>query len=122
MMNFAIAVHSYDGAVVIELVGEFDLDAAPTFGTMIAGQLERGERRFIVDLDKLTYIDSRGIYALIEMLRAVRAADGDACLVMANPRIARVMTIAGIERALPFAADRAGALAGLRTAVPGAIA
>jgi len=74
MMSFAIALETYGQTALLELVGELDMAASPTFSEVVGDQLGRGSAAFVVDLDKLTYIDSRGLYALIEMLRSVRNA------------------------------------------------
>lgn len=122
MMHFAIAVQSYGEATCFELVGEFDVEAAPALTKIVADQIERGERRFIIDLDKLTYVDSPAIGALIEALHNVRSSGGDGGLVLVNPAITRVLEIAGVDRVLPIAQTRQGALLALRTARGVAIA
>lgn len=111
MMNFAIALETDGTTVLLELVGEFDMTAVPTFEAVVSDHVKRGSRYFVLDLDRLQYIDSRGIYALIEMLRQVHNHRGDAAFVLTNSRIARVFALSGIERAFRFYADRAAALA-----------
>jgi anti-anti-sigma factor len=103
-------------------VGEFDVDAAPALTKIVADQIERGERRFVIDLDKLTFVDSRGIGALIEAVHKVRSGGGDACLVLVSPTIARTLAIAGVDRVLPIVDTRQAALLALRTARGVAIA
>jgi len=111
MMSFAIALETYGQTALLELVGELDMAASPTFSEVVGDQLGRGSAAFVVDLDKLTYIDSRGLYALIEMLRSVRNAGGDVAIVLNNPQIARVFAISGIDSVFRFFPNRPAAFA-----------
>jgi anti-anti-sigma factor len=65
----------------------------------------------VLDLDAVQFIDSRGIYALLEMLREARTERGDVRIVLTNKRISRVFELSGIDRALRFFPNRAAALA-----------
>jgi anti-sigma B factor antagonist len=111
MMNFAIALETYGDVALLELVGEFDMIAEPTFAKVVGDQLARGARYIIVDLDKLSYIDSRGIYALLEMLRTVHDQDAGTALVLTNARISRIFALSGIGSVFRFFQNRTTALA-----------
>jgi len=111
MMNFTIASTALGPAVLLDLHGEFDLEAVPVFERVVRDELARGVRLLVLDLDALKFIDSRGIYALIEMLREARAERGDVRIVLTNRRISRVFELSGIDRALRFFPNRAAALA-----------
>ena len=111
MMNFTIASTALGAAVLLDLHGEFDLEAVPVFERVVRDELARGVRLLVLDLDALQFIDSRGIYALIEMLREARAERGDVRIVLTNRRISRVFELSGIDRALRFFPNRAAALA-----------
>lgn len=120
MMNFAIALERHGSAVLLELVGEFDMEAAPTFAQVVGEQLDRRDQCLVFDLDRLEYIDSRGIYALIEMLRAVHNRDGCASIVLSNTHIARIFALSGIASAFRFFPDRVTALEAAGVARSGA--
>src|SRR5215469_2960976 len=111
MMNFTIASAALGPAVLLELHGEFDLEAVPVFERVVRDELARGVRLLVLDLDALLFIDSRGIYALLEMLREARAERGDVRIVLTNRHISRVFELSGIDRALRFFPNRAAALA-----------
>ncbi|MBV8170862.1 MAG: STAS domain-containing protein [Candidatus Eremiobacteraeota bacterium] len=110
-MNFTIAFAARGPAVLLELHGEFDLEAVPVFESVMRDQLGRGCRLLVLDFDALQFIDSGGIYAVIEMLRAARSERSDVRFVLTNQRIARVFELSGIDRALRFFPNRAAALA-----------
>lgn len=55
-----------DGAVVVELAGELDLYNAQDVREALIAQAERDPPRLVVDLSRVTFIDSTGIGVLIE--------------------------------------------------------
>jgi len=117
MMSFAVALQTYGQTTLLELVGELDMAAAPTFLEVVSEQLRRGSNAFVVDLDRLSYIDSRGLYALIEMLRSVRNQRGDVAIVLTNAQISRVFAISGIDSVFRFFPDRPTALTFISAAI-----
>jgi anti-sigma B factor antagonist len=111
MMNFSISLEQRQDLVLLELYGEFDMVAAPTFCEIVTAQLGQGIARFVVDLNNLEYIDSRGIHALISMLGAAQQHRGDISLVIGNERIARILALAGVDQVFTSYDDRRVALA-----------
>ena len=99
-----------DGEVpMIELIGELDLSTAPKLEAMVSGRLSRSSS-LVLDLSKLTFIDSSGIAVLI---RAFQATDrrGEVSFVIApGSQVARIFSIAGIDRVLPVFLDRGAAV------------
>jgi anti-sigma B factor antagonist len=114
MMNFSVSLEQRQELAILELFGEFDMMAAPTFCEIVTAQVEQGIVRFVVDLKNLKYIDSRGIHALITMLGAVQQQRGDIRLVIGNDRIARVLALAGVDQVFTSYDDRRLALASAR--------
>jgi anti-sigma B factor antagonist len=54
------------GAIVVELAGELDLYNAQDVRDALLMQAEREPKRLVVDLSRVTFIDSTGIGVLIE--------------------------------------------------------
>ncbi len=67
--------------VVVTVRGDLDAHTAPrlrgTLSDLIDGQ---GVRSLVVDLEGLTFIDSAGVYALVQELKHVRCRGGDLAL------------------------------------------
>jgi anti-sigma B factor antagonist len=109
-----LAVHiedSDDGASIIALSGELDLSTIPRMEAPLFEQI--GQRQAVlVDLTRLTFIDSSGIGVLIQ---ASRESNGTPLGVVVGPgtQVERVFGIAGVGEALPLFSDRDQALAGL---------
>src|SRR4051794_12635690 len=63
--------HDSDGVIVLSLRGEVDIESAPLINRLVDSTIGEGEPRVVIDLSEVTFLDSRGIRAL---LRAHRSA------------------------------------------------
>jgi anti-sigma B factor antagonist len=99
---------------VLALAGELDLSTIPRMEGPLYEQVRR-RPAVVVDLSRLSFIDSSGIGVLI---KAFQDANGTRMNVVvgAGTQVERVFGIAGIARALPVYFDRDDALAALRNA------
>jgi anti-sigma B factor antagonist len=84
-------------AFVVSAAGELDLASYEVLDRELAGAIDRGCRRLIVDLTGVTFIDSAAMGALV--VNARRLPDDGGCVVVADdPRILRVFEITGLDR------------------------
>ena len=81
-----VTILELDGRLVL-YEGEADLKA------MINDLVSRGRTKIILDLKKVTYIDSAGVGIIIAKYVSVRRAGGDVKLLNLGRRSVRVMTI-----------------------------
>ena len=65
-----------DAPNVLPLEGEIDLHVSPRISTALAAMIEQKPPRLVVDLSKVTYIDSSGLAVLIEGMQNVEAYGG----------------------------------------------
>jgi len=88
---------------VVELTGELDLSTVPRLESPLLAHLRA--RGVVVDLTKLSFIDSSGLAVLI---RAFHASNGNSMhtVIARRSQVDRVFRIAGIDRALPTFFDR----------------
>jgi len=58
-----------------------------------------GDRRheLIMDLTKLTFIDSSGLGSLIETYQRVQSAEGEIAFVIDNPHILKILKLVGLD-------------------------
>ena len=73
--------------------------------------LAADQKRVIVDITSLDYVDSSGIGMLVSCLTKVKKAGGDFKLAGANPRIRRIFAMTGVETMMPMFATLADAAA-----------
>ncbi|HEY4329356.1 MAG TPA: STAS domain-containing protein [Phycisphaerae bacterium] len=79
-----IRCEDYDHVTVLSVSGEFNSEATETFRKQIEERLERKVRFFVVDLQQTTFMDSKGLEALVwvqeqcdERLGTVRLCNPD---------------------------------------------
>ena len=61
---------------VLPLAGEIDLHVSPTIRTLLNRMIAKKPKRLVVDLSRVSYIDSAGLGALIEAMQEVEAYGG----------------------------------------------
>jgi anti-sigma B factor antagonist len=99
-----VVVHGRtDVADVLSLIGELDVVAAPRFVSQAAGALRTGAKRLFVELTGVSYVDSAGLAALLNVLRRATAAGAQVVLVGAPPQIRRLLDDTRLAREFVFA-------------------
>ena len=96
---------------VLELGGEIDLYTAPEFKARMDAVIDDGKTRLVVDLSKLTYIDSITLGVLVGGVKRVRPVGGSLALVCTDGNVIASFRVSGLERAFPIYATREEALA-----------
>jgi anti-sigma B factor antagonist len=106
-----------DGASIVELTGELDLSTVPRVESSLLEQLH-APPGVVVDLTRLSFIDSSGIGVLIQ---AFLASNGNRMHTVIAPdsQVERVFRLAGIDRALPIFFERDEAVAALTLGLNG---
>ncbi len=98
-MNFKIETQTLeDNLPVIRLGGEVDVYTAPQLKQAMIALLEKGVKRFIVDLTNVEYLDSTALGVLIGGLKRIREVGGNLLLICPSARIRRVFEITGLDK------------------------
>lgn len=71
-----IKVRDSDGVVILDIQGEIDLYNAPEIKKSIKDQTDANKKNIIINLEKVSYIDSSGIGVLISSLSQLRKIGG----------------------------------------------
>jgi anti-sigma B factor antagonist len=70
------AARDPDGAIRIGIKGHLLHGNRQEFKQLVLDQLERGERRFILDLRRCGYIDSAGLGVIVSLSKKIHDAQG----------------------------------------------
>jgi anti-sigma B factor antagonist len=105
-------------AHVIAVRGELDLFTAPELRALINDLIDQGKTGLVIDLAATSFIDSSGLASLVGALKRVAGAGGRLVLVDAGngSRLARTLTLTGLDRVLEVQPDCDSAIAALRAA------
>lgn len=96
---FELAVSRALEAVVVAIRGELDAYTSPRLRSQLQDLItNQGNRTVVVDLERMTFIDSSGLSALVEALKCIRSRGGE--LTLANPSRStlKVFEISGLNR------------------------
>src|SRR5262249_9694372 len=86
-----------DGAAVIDVRGELDVTTVSAFRTLLVGTITR-ERppRVMVNMRRVTFMDSTGIGALVVGYNAAHEGGADFVVVNPSPFVLRQLRIPGL--------------------------
>jgi anti-sigma B factor antagonist len=109
-----IADHALDERThVIALVGQVDLYSAPEFKQRTAEVIDQGKSRIVVDLSRVSFMDSTGLSVLVGALKRLRLTGGALAVVTANEDTLRLFEITGLNASFPIAPSREQAVQAL---------
>jgi anti-sigma B factor antagonist len=100
--------------VVGHVAGEIESANAEEMSTALAGQLTSDRAGLVIDLTRVTYLDSAGIELLFDLARRLRTHRQRLRLVVpADAPLRRVLELCDIDRAAPIDVTVDAALQGL---------
>jgi anti-anti-sigma factor len=104
--GFSITASEHDGRTVVLIRGELDLATAPELERVIGEHLDAGGD-VVVDLRELAFMDSSGLRVLVAAHTRTEGEEQQ-FLIVRPPEggpIARILSIAGLERELNLVDD-----------------
>lgn len=104
-------VSEVDGKLVVALAGEVDLEHCVAVRRLLLDAVGRG-KDLLVDLSRVTYLDSSGIASLIEALQTASKNGTALRLFAANTQVWRVFELARLDKVFTILPDLDAALAG----------
>ena len=100
------------GTVLMRVGGEVDMLSSPTLRESITSALAEGCRRLIVDLDRVEFLGTSGLAALVEARDRAREHHTELWLACSRRQVLRPLRIAGLIELFQVADTAAAALAG----------
>ena len=98
-----------EDVVVLAFEGTVDIYAAPEFKALLLASIAQTSQRVIVDLTKVTLLDSSGLGALVST--AKQAPKGSLAIVCDDEPMTKIFAMVGLDRIFTVFASRAAALA-----------
>ena len=96
--SFDIDVASEAGELVVRLSGELDLSSRTVLADEVVGQMTTsGPTRLAIDLGQVTFCDSSGLGALLDIRRAAGDAGVEMVLQNVPPAVARVLDLTDVD-------------------------
>src|SRR2546421_12269830 len=102
-----ITVHSERGCVIAAVTGEIDISTVGELRERLF-ELAEGSEPLIVDLDRVTFIDSAGLGALIGTSRRAAEHGGTLRAVCTQPQARKLLWMTGVDRRVPLETSPGG--------------
>ena len=90
-----ITISSQGNVQLVALGGKVDTLSAPSVSEMLNTQLTAGKKNFVIELARVTYISSAGVFALLNTLKATRELGGNLRVANAPKDVHKVLELSG---------------------------
>ncbi len=84
-----------DGVTVIQVTGEININTSPDLRKLFEKQ---GSKKIVVDLEKVTYIDSSGLATLVEILKKTKTQGGSLGLSAMSDKVKSLFEITKLDK------------------------
>jgi serine/threonine-protein kinase RsbW len=109
----AITEARHGGVFVLRLHGRLDARDAGTLAARLAAAIDAGERRIVVEGERLVYVDSAGLQTLLVAAKRLRPLAGRFVLAGLQEPVRRIVDIAGLGSILRLYASESEAVTAL---------
>lgn len=120
-VKVALDYESKSNICVAKVFGDIDAFTVPDLRSALEGALNRGCASIVLDLARVSYLDSSALGLIVWLNRILEPKDGKLVLAGATGDVTRILEISGLIGAAPTvsaASDTTDALAGLTLADP----
>ena len=96
--------YQHNDAIVLRPEGKLNMVAAPHLRQQIAGAVDQGQTRLVIDLSGTDFLDSSGLGALVAGLKVARQAGGDLRIACPGEQVLLVLELTSMTSVLrPYA-------------------
>lgn len=97
--------------LVVDMIGRLESRTAGQASTELNRIAQGGDRKVLLNADKLEYVSSAGLRAILVAAKLVQVNQGAIKICRANPTVARVMEVSGFSSLLQLFETEETALA-----------
>jgi anti-sigma B factor antagonist len=108
-MSFTIRKHGE--VCVVDVDGQLIVGNRQELKQKVLDELERGERRFLVDFAQTGYIDSSGLGVLVSLSKKIRESGGELRLASLNDDLKTLFELTKLDTLFQIATSRDAGLA-----------
>lgn len=101
-MDLQIHVRKNGTVPVIDLNGEVDAYTSARFREVMLDLIEDGGAKMVISMERVEYIDSSGLGALVGGLKRASENNGRIVIVCNSPQVRKVFQITGLEKVFPL--------------------
>ena len=106
-------VEKVNDVLVVDVEGQLIVGNRQELKQKVLEELEKGERKFVVDFEKTGYIDSSGLGVLVSLSKKIREQGGELRLASLNEDLRTLFELTKLDTLFHIADSREAALQGL---------
>lgn len=107
----AVKIDPRQGLTVCHIDGEIDINSSPAIKKSFDKLISQKTPKIVINLSKVTYVDSSGLATLVEILKNMRSYNGRMRLACMSPKIKSLFEITKLEKLFEILADEEAAIA-----------
>ncbi|MBL9120618.1 MAG: STAS domain-containing protein [Phycisphaerae bacterium] len=92
-----ITSSNFEEGVTLALAGEIDLARSPDLRVRLREEVDLRPKRLVIDLSRVTYMDSSGVATLVEALQRSKAGGTKLLLCGLQPKVRSIFTISRLD-------------------------
>jgi anti-anti-sigma factor len=109
-MPLEVARHEHGDREILAVVGELDLETAPTLVSAAFALIDAGATDLIINASELRFCDSSGLTAFVRIANRLEPDGGRLAIVEPHPIVYRVLEVSGLVEAFVVAPSLGDAL------------
>lgn len=106
----AVRVETKNDLIVCHVDGEININSSPDIKKAFDRLIAKKTPKIIINLAKVTYVDSSGLATLVEILKNMRSYGGKLRLTNMSAKIKSLFEITKLEKLFEIMPDEAAAL------------
>ena len=100
-----VKTESKNGLTVCYVDGEIDINSSPQIKKSFDKLISSKTPKIVINLSKVTYVDSSGLATLVEILKNMKSYGGRMRLACMSPKIKSLFEITKLEKLFEISAD-----------------
>lgn len=104
-----------DDVPVLDVIGEIDIYTTPQFKEAVSAAIDEGKPGIVINMTKVTYMDSSGFGTLLSATKRLRPIDGALYLAGCNDAITRMLQITRLNTIFGIYATEEDAIAAAKS-------
>ncbi|MFV2019148.1 STAS domain-containing protein [Micromonospora sp. LOL_023] len=101
-MELSLSTRTVGEHTVLEVGGEVDVYTAPRLRERLIELIDAGDRKIVVDLGRVDFLDSTGLGVLVGALKRLRPAGGTFGLVCDKEPLLKIFRITALDQVFPI--------------------
>lgn len=101
-MDFSADHRRYGDRTIVALTGDIDVNTSGRLRDTLIGLVDGGSRHLVIDLDRVTFLDSTGLGVLVGVFHRLRALGGSLVFAGGTERVRDVFHVTQLTKIFPL--------------------